>query len=116
MGRTSLYRILFRFLNNFIFNSCSKSNPLTHAGNLKLIWLTGNSYKMFENIFVISVRFKFSQFIGITVQLYFWLNLSARLIVSELSGCSEFKRIIKGLLIAFNSKVLKKIDSSEWSA
>ena len=28
--------------NNSFFNGCEYFNPFTHAGNLKLIWLTGN--------------------------------------------------------------------------
>ena len=92
------------WLNNSCFTGWLKSKPLIHLGKEKLTWLTGNSYKILEKILLISDISSSAQFIGKTVELYFSARVEARLIVSEFSGCSEFKSIIKGLFIAFNSE------------
>ena len=62
---------------NSAFKGWSQSKPSIQRGNLMQICSTGNSYKILENIVLMSSMVKYSQFIGITVVLYFWLNLFA---------------------------------------
>ena len=63
--------------------------------------------KILENIFVISEISSLAQFIGNTVEPYFSQRFAAKFLVSEFSGCSEFSKIINGLLIAFNSETTR---------
>ena len=57
--------------SNCFFNGCDVERPSIHLGNLIAILFTGNSYRTLENILLISSKFKFAQFIGITLLLYF---------------------------------------------
>ena len=60
-----------------------------------------------ENILLMSSILKYSQFIGITVVLYFSLNLLASSLVYVEFGSAEFNKMINGLFNAFNSETTR---------
>ena len=61
-------------LNNSAFIGWLKLKPSTQRGNLIAIFYAGNSYKILENIVLMSFILKFAQFIGITLVLYLSVN------------------------------------------
>ena len=90
-------------LKSSVFKGWEKSKPSIHLGNFIFICSIGNSYKIFEKMFVISSIWRFSQFVGITKVSYLLLKFSASSLVYVESGVEEFKRITKGLFNSFNS-------------